>query len=447
MEQVKISDFFSDRFKKYSMYVIEHRAIPSVIDGLKTSQRKILAEAFNLWKTNNKFLKVFQFAGSVAYSQHYHHSNSSLEDTIIGMCQSFKNNICYFNRDGQFGTILHPTSGDSRYVGCSLNNIVNHLFLDNNLLNYNYDDGTKVEPIHYLPIIPTVLVNGTSGIAVGVASNILNRDSIELIDSILEYIQKGKITKELKPKYSNYDFKVKQGDSKLKWIYTGEYEILNDTTLRIFNLPPSVKYDDIEELLREYVANDTILKYENDGKHILDVKIKFRKDILKTLSSQQIEKMFKLNSNVTENLTTLDEFGKLKIFESVQDIIKYFVDYRITFYQIRKDLKIKDLNYKLMILENKLNFIQLILDKKLKINNIKKSDIIKDLTKLNFALHEDSYNYLLDIPIHSLSIDTKNDLINSINKLKSELNIVLELNPKTEYILDLKNLRKKLNEL
>lgn len=447
MEQVNISDFFSDRFKKYSMYVIEHRAIPSVIDGLKTSQRKILAEAFNLWKTNNKFLKVFQFAGSVAYSQHYHHSNSSLEDTIIGMCQSFKNNICYFNRDGQFGTILHPTSGDSRYVGCSLHNIVDHLFLDNKLLKYNYDDGVKVEPIHYLPIIPTVLVNGTSGIAVGVASNILNRDAVEIIDSVLEYIQKGKITKELKPKYSNYNFKIKQGDSNLKWIYNGEYEILNDTTLRIFNLPPSVKYDDIEELLREYVTNDIIIKYENEGTHILDVKIKFKKDVLKNLTNIQIEKMFKLNANVTENLTTLDEFGKLKIFDSIHDIIKYFTDYRIKFYQIRKDLKLEELNYKMLILENKLRFIQLILDKKLKINNIKKIDIINDLIKLNFVKHEDTYNYLLDIPIHSLTMDTKNDYINSIDKLRVELNSVMKLNTKTEYISDLKTLRKKVLEL
>jgi DNA topoisomerase-2 len=79
-----VEDFFSKEYRDYALYVVESRAIPSVIDGLKPSQRKIIHAANKIWKTGKeKPMKLFQLAGNVAATTMYHHGNSSLESALI----------------------------------------------------------------------------------------------------------------------------------------------------------------------------------------------------------------------------------------------------------------------------------------------------------------------------------------------------------------------------
>ena len=88
-----ISDFLSCEYKEFAMYSIEGRAIPSVVDGFKPTQRKIIHISNQIWRTGNeKNLKVFQLAGKVASDAFYHHGNTSLENAIVTMAQKFKNN-------------------------------------------------------------------------------------------------------------------------------------------------------------------------------------------------------------------------------------------------------------------------------------------------------------------------------------------------------------------
>ena len=94
METKSITEFLSTDYKDFAMYVVESRAIPSVIDGLKPTQRKILHGSSTIWKDGSeKPLKVFQLAGKVASDCFYHHGNTSLENAIITMAQGFKNNM------------------------------------------------------------------------------------------------------------------------------------------------------------------------------------------------------------------------------------------------------------------------------------------------------------------------------------------------------------------
>jgi intein/homing endonuclease len=84
MSEKSITEFLSDEYKDFSLYVIENRAIPSVIDGLKPTQRKIVHICNDIWKTGNeKTLKVFQLAGKVASDAFYHHGNCLEYDTEI----------------------------------------------------------------------------------------------------------------------------------------------------------------------------------------------------------------------------------------------------------------------------------------------------------------------------------------------------------------------------
>ena len=109
MVEKTISEFLSSEYKEFAMYVIEGRAIPSVIDGFKPTQRKIIHISNQTWKTGSeKTLKVFQLSGKVASDCYYHHGDASLSNAIITMAQRFKNNAPLLEEDGQFGSLRSP---------------------------------------------------------------------------------------------------------------------------------------------------------------------------------------------------------------------------------------------------------------------------------------------------------------------------------------------------
>jgi DNA gyrase/topoisomerase IV subunit A len=173
MTEKTITQFLADEYKEFAMYTIENRAIPSLVDGFKPVQRKIIHISNQLWKSGNeKTKKVFQLAGVVADQAYYHHGNASLENAIITMAQRFKNNAPLLEEDGQFGSLRSPQAGAPRYIGTKLSDNFSLLYKDFELLEYKEEEGELIEPKYFLPIIPTVLLNGSSGIAVGFASNI-----------------------------------------------------------------------------------------------------------------------------------------------------------------------------------------------------------------------------------------------------------------------------------
>ena len=167
-----VTEYLDQDYGNYAKYVIEHRAIPSVIDGFKPTQRKIIYIAAKVWKGNSdKPLKIFQLGGKVASDANYHHGDASLSSAIIGMAQSFKNSMPLLEEIGQFGSLRSPEAGAPRYISTKLNSNFKLLYKDFELLESRYEEGIEIEPDFFLPIIPTVLLNGSSGIAVGFATD------------------------------------------------------------------------------------------------------------------------------------------------------------------------------------------------------------------------------------------------------------------------------------
>ena len=153
MTEKTISEFLSEEYKEFAMYVIEGRAIPSVIDGLKPSQRKIIHVANQIWKNGNeKTLKVFQLSGKVASDCYYHHGDTSLSSAIVTMAQKFKNNAALLEEDGQFGSLRSPQPGAARYIGTKLSENFRLIYKDFDLLDYKEEEGESIEPKYFLPI-------------------------------------------------------------------------------------------------------------------------------------------------------------------------------------------------------------------------------------------------------------------------------------------------------
>jgi DNA topoisomerase-2 len=152
-----VTDYLDTEYLSYAKYVVENRAIPSVIDGFKPTQRKIIFTANRAWKNGTeKPFKIFQLSGKVAVESFYHHGNASLDAAIIGMAQSFKNSLPLLEEIGQFGSLRSPEAGAPRYISTKLSKNFRLLYKDFELLTPRMEEGNEIEPEYFLPIIPTI---------------------------------------------------------------------------------------------------------------------------------------------------------------------------------------------------------------------------------------------------------------------------------------------------
>ena len=444
MVEKTISEFLSSEYKEFAMYVIEGRAIPSVIDGFKPTQRKIIHISNQTWKTGSeKTLKVFQLSGKVASDCYYHHGDASLSNAIITMAQRFKNNAPLLEEDGQFGSLRSPQAGAPRYIGTKLSENFKLIYKDFELLEYKEEEGESIEPKYFLPIVPAVLLNGSSGIAVGFASNVLNRDIKSIIDACVKVLA-GKEPGEVKPSLNGFNGEfIQDKENNKRWIIRGKYDKVNTTTVKITELPPSMTYEKYEDILDKLVDDKVIVTYDDNCKDNIDYTIKFTRSDLEKLDEDKLIKLLKLEESSTEIFSTLDEFGKLMIFENTSDIIKYFVEFRLKYYHKRKQFLLDKMNRELKILSNRGRFIKAIIDGKLKVNNVSKSIIIEGIEAMGLDKIDDSYDYLLRMPIYSLTKEMYDKLKEDFTIKKEEIKTLEATDPKDMYILDLTELKKR----
>jgi DNA topoisomerase-2 len=440
-----VTAYLDEDYAMYGMYTLEDRAIPSVIDGFKPTQRKIVFVADRVWKTGSeKPLKIFQLGGRIAADAHYHHGDGSLNGAIVGMAQSFKNSLPLLEEIGQFGSLRAPEAGAPRYISTKLTKNFRLLYKDFELLENQVEEGNVIEPKFFLPIIPTVLLNGSSGIAVGFATNILNRNPLDLIDACLKTLDGKKVGK-LLPWWKDFSGSVEQVTGTTQYIIRGAYDIVNTTTVKITELPPSMTFQAYETHLNALLDRGTIASYDDNSSDGINYTLKFTRSTLADLiAREKLDQTLKMVETKTENLTCLDERGKLMIFDSVPEVVEHFVNFRLKYYTKRKAFLIKKLTDELTYLSNRAKFIKLIIDGKLRVNNRPKSEIAEELETLKFDKVSDSYNYLLNMPIHSLTKETYAQLLTEVAETKAELTTVKATDPTDMYRTDLNELKKNL---
>jgi len=446
MRERLITSFFDTEYLEYARYVVSSRAIPHLVDGLKPSQRKIIHVANKIWKPGqSKQMKLFQLAGRVAADAYYHHGSSSLESAMVNMTQTFKNSLPLLRGHGQFGTLREPDAGAPRYIGASLHPNFHLIYKDFDLLEPKTEEGYEIEPEFFLPIIPTVILNGTSGIAVGFATKILNRKPLDVINACIDVLN-GKELKPLIPWIKGFDGEFKRNIlNPNSWTLHGKYKVVNTTTVHISEIPPNITCESYEEHLITLLDKKIISDYEDNCSGSIDYTIKFKRVGLKDLITKgKLEKVLRLASKDTENLTVLDETGTLKIFLSAEDIVHHFVNVRLTYYDKRKFLLIDSLERSIIRLTNMARFIKDIIDGKLKVNNVAKTTIISYLEKHKYDKIEDSFGYLLNMPIYSLTKERFEDLLKKKGEAETDLSHTKTLQAKDMYLEDLTKLKKEL---
>jgi DNA topoisomerase-2 len=446
MSKRTVTDFFDKEYLEYAKYVVENRAIPSCIDGLKPTQRKVVHIANKIWKSGNeKPMKLFQLAGRVAAEAYYHHGNISLESAMVGMAQEFKNSLPLLEGIGQFGSLRSPSAGAPRYISGKLHPNFRLLYKDFELLENKIEEGEKIEPEFFLPIIPTVILNGSSGIAVGFATNILNRNPKDVVNACISVLN-GKRMPALAPWLKEFSGTFTRDTVNPKtWKISGVYEVLNTTTVKVTEIPPGFTYERYEEHLNNLTEKRIISSYEDNSSGQVEYVLRFQRAVLKDyISRNKLEALLKINTQETENLTTIDENGELKIFNKVEEIVKHFVEVRLTWYDKRKAYLLAKIERELLIISNKARFIKDIIDGKLKVNNVPKKTIILYLETANYDEVDGSYNYLLNMPIYSLTKERFEELLIQESEKEREKKEIEGTNPKDMYLNDLEALKKAL---
>jgi DNA topoisomerase-2 len=402
-ETLLYEDFVNKDLIHFSKYNLE-RSIPNVMDGLKTSQRKILFSAF---KRNLKSeIRVAQFAGYVSEHSGYHHGEASLNDAIIGMAQDFvgSNNIPWLVPQGQFGTRLQggKDSASPRYIHTYLQSYVNSLVCsdDEGCLVFRDDDGIPVEPEWYAPILPMLLINGCRGIGTGYSTFIPSFHPTELKESITEWLHTGKgLDREFTPYFRGFKGRVKKiakGDYTVEGLYTVEKD-----TVTITELPVGTWTSDFRETLDKLVTDGSIKDY-TDTSTDTDVTMKVK---LGTGGVPLLEKLLTDKLKLT-NMHAFDRDGIIKKYDTPNDILKEYCDVRLDLYVKRRAYMLQTLNQKLPYHQNVVRFIRQQCEEKPNPDLRRKTpeECIHLLEQQSFAKVNGSFDYLLNLPIASLTM-------------------------------------------
>ena len=468
--RVSYQDLINKELIHFSIYD-NLRSIPSLCDGLKPSQRKILY--YMLKKNKKDLIKVAQLSGYVSAETAYHHGEASLQGAIINLAQNFvgSNNINLLYPDGNFGSRLQcgKDAASPRYIFTRLSDATDIIFNPNDtpLLEFLNDDGTQIEPEWYLPIIPMVLVNGCEGIGTGYSTYIPSFNPKDIIVHLVKMIDDENYTPpQLKPYFKGFNGIVEEVD-KGSYVTKGKWERLSDKQIKITEIPVGMGVTIYKEFLESLIENNLSKKVndktskakkkkfelkdvqnktkdENDDICFI-VEFKNESDLDDLIKSGTLEKELKLvKSFSTNNMYLFNESLILTKYDTPIDILLDFFDIRIQYYIKRREYIIKKLKRELLILEAKARFIKEYIDGKLDINKKSKDYIISLLEENDYPMDDNSYDYLLRLPIYSLTLEKINELNKQCETKRQELLFIKSKTAEELWKIDLEELLKKL---
>uniref|UniRef100_A0A7N0TUR6 DNA topoisomerase 2 n=1 Tax=Kalanchoe fedtschenkoi TaxID=63787 RepID=A0A7N0TUR6_KALFE len=496
---VRYTDFVNKELILFSLADLQ-RSIPSMVDGFKPGQRKILFCSFK--RNFVKEAKVAQFSGYVSEHSAYHHGEQSLATTIVGMAQDFvgSNNINLLAPNGQFGTRNHggKDHASPRYLHTNLSPITRFLFPkdDDQLLHYLNEDGQKIEPTWYIPVIPMVLVNGSEGIGTGWSTFVPNYNPRDIVTNI-RHLLNDEMMDPMQPWYRGFRGSIEQTATKeggVTYTVTGIIEQVNETTLRITELPVRRWTQDYKEFLFSMlIGNDKdktnkVDKIKNMNPFIEDVRehsddasvhfeIILSEENMKMALQESLYKKFKLTTTIsTSNMHLFDAKGVIKKYDNPEQILEDFYHLRLEFYENRKRVMLGNLESELLKLDNRVRFILNVVEGKIIVNNRKRAELFLELKQKGFTPfpkkktiedviadeNEDAdssedtevakgvqagdYEYLLSMAIGTLTLEKVQELCAERDKLNYEVNELRGSSPKSLWLKDLDALEKQLDE-
>tara|TARA_Y100000992_G_scaffold203828_1_gene139195 strand:- start:2536 stop:5811 length:3276 start_codon:yes stop_codon:yes gene_type:complete len=426
IKKVNIKDLINKELVLFSI-ADNIRSIPSLVDGFKPSQRKIVFACIkrNLYSE----IKVSQLAGYVSEVSSYHHGEASLQDTIINLAQTFtgSNNMNLLEPLGQFGTRLlgGKDSSSPRYIFTHLSKNFKELFNndDLDLLDYLDDDGQQIEPKFYVPTLPIILINGACGIGTGFSTDIpcFNPDDIK--DRLLRLVEdEDSDIAELTPWYKGFRGSIKKVEEN-KWTSHGNYTI-KANVITITELPIGSWTEDYKTFLDKLETENIIYGYKNmSTETTVNFEIKMPLEtVYEWKDNCEIEKKLKLMSHISaKNMYVFNEKNEIVKMESPEEIIYHFWRIRNEYYIKRQANLVNKLSYELNVITSKINFVNDVIEEHIKVFRQKLEYINKQLEDKKYIKVENTYAYLTDMKIHTFSEDTLDKLTKKQKDLHENL--------------------------
>ena len=438
IQEYPISLVAKNEWLSFAKYTVEARAIPNMIDGMKPVQRFYLYSS--ILNSKRDFKKVSAVSGIIS-DYGYNHGESSAAGSCQLMAATWNNNICLVEGRGSFGTRLIQEAGAPRYVYTRLHENFNRYIKDIDLSPV-HEDPEHEPPAFYLPVIPLVLINGTKGIATGFATNILPHDPKSIKAACLEYINTGEIKNRIGLKFPEFNGTVeKDKEEPNKYAVNGVYEKRGKTQLIITEVPYGFDRESYVKVLDGLEEDGDIVSYEDQcDKTGFKFEVKLKQNTSAIWNKSKIINKFKLSKSMTQNLTVIDQNGKLREYEDARQLVKDFCDYRSGILQQRIDLRTKEEQERCRWLNVKMQFIQAVLDSKIEFKNKKKKDVTQQIYEETHALNETDIDKLLRINILSLTDEMVKDLAKESKEAQKNLKFWSKEIPKNQFIKDLEEI-------
>lgn len=399
-DKLLINDFINKELVLFAKYDVM-RSIPSLVDGLKPTQRKVL---FSCFKRNLKSdVKVAQLAGYISEHAGYHHGEMSLVSTIVGMAQDFvgSNNVNLLYPSGQFGTrsMGGKDAASARYIYTRLSEITRYIYHphDDNIVDYLEDDGQKIEPRYYVPIIPMILVNGADGIGTGWSTSVPNFNPRDIIANIRRYI-KGEPMQTMHPWYRGFTGDIEPND-KGGYDFVGRVAQTGRGYVEMTELPIRKWTLDYKEFLQEMLpaakkdARDEGITIEDIKEYHTESTVHFvckmSERALSCALDVGLERAFRTRQGrSTDNMMLFNSESKIQKYDTALNVMQEFCALRVLFYDRRKQYLLGKLTVEKLILENQCKFLDQVCKNKLKVAKKKKSVLINELNSKKFQTME-----------------------------------------------------------
>ena len=445
------------------------RSLPHLMDGLKPSQRKIL------WACRKRNLttevKVAQLAGYVSEHAAYHHGEASLNETIVGMAQTFvgSNNINLLKPIGQFGSRLQggQDSASPRYIYTHLEPIVDAIFRreDTILLKAVEDDGDLVEPEYYLPVIPLLAINGSVGIGTGFSTDIPPHNPDDIV-SLLEHRLKGTLAsiegRALDPWWFGFEGPLRRASDDT-WVTSGLYVFDEEKkTITINELPVGEWTKKYKTFLDGLLSHDggskaTALGLKNFDDLYNDAKVKFvlymTEDGFDAAQDKTatFEDQFNLTSSwKTTNMHCFDTEFSIRKYRCVGDILEAYVAKRLPLYEARRLKQLEQLSAQVQELDAKRAFLTAILEERLVLMKKTDEEIVTGLKTCGIPPLSDpsspdkvdSYEFVLRLRIDRVKASAIAELEKDASNKRAEMEELEKATPAAMWLSDLADFRK-----
>ncbi len=423
---VNIEEQMKSAYIDYSMSVIVGRALPDARDGLKPVHRRILYGMYEMGNFYNRpYKKSARIVGDVM-GKYHPHGDASIYDTMVRMAQDWSMRYTLVDGQGNFGSQDGDSPAAMRYTEVRLERIAETMLddIEKDTIDFqlNYDDSTK-EPVVLPTRIPQLLLNGSSGIAVGMATNMLPHNLTEVVDGCLAYIDDKEITiDDLIKIVKAPDFPtggIIHGYEGVKaGLHTGRGRVVLrgkvtvETTkngrekIIITEVPYQVNRDTLTEKIG-HLINDKIIdgvsdvNNESNNKEGTRIVIELKKDVIAQVVINHLYKHSELQTSFGINNVALVK-GRPKIL-NVKDLIREFVDFRHEVIVRRTKFELRKAEERAHILEGYLIALDNLDSVISLIRNSSTPDVAKDGLMTNFAMSEIQAKAVLELRLQRLT--------------------------------------------